>query len=329
MRTKWLFVLLPLFAFQNLHSQELSEEDFDMMSASVYEVCTSFFQPKNYLYKEGRFKKEDFFEPVLNAKQADKLIQLLKQSAKLSIEVEESASPQLVFSVEYRKRDYKLFEKVDDLDLVAYHLKNEDGQALELNGYFSTEGSFKYYKLKAGIEENSYQASSTLSGSATYNIRILTGYDEIKLSKKDIGKTFELNNCPIKLVDILHNQVILDPMCEDEISVNLINFSKENTVYEPYDYMTLMEMQEKDSTINTYGSFSQSSRTIDKKMFNIVQKDPDLSLEEFRKSLTKEDIVRMEKYEDHYLIVMNVAPISDQFVLFAPKFKEEEVKVQF
>jgi hypothetical protein len=329
MRTKWLFVLLPLFAFQKLHSQELSEEEFNMMSEFAYEMCASIFQSKNYLYKEGPFEKEDFYDPVLNTEEAEKLVQIIKRSSKLSIEVGEFAGPQLILTVEYGKSNHELFEKVDDVELTESNLSYEDGKKINLDGYFSTQRSFEDHQLKAGIEKDTYQASSTLTGSTTYSFRILTGYDEVKLSRKDIGKTFDLNDCFLKLVDIIHNQLILEPLCEEETSVKLINFSKKNTVYEPYDYMTLVEMQEKDSTINIQGSFSQSSQTIDKKMFNIFKKDPDLSLEEFRNLLTKEEIARLEKQESYYLIVEHVAPISDQFVLFSPKFRKEEVKVQF
>lgn len=330
MKTKYcLLFVISLLGFQQLKSQELSEEDFKMMSEFAYEMCTSIFKDKNYIYKEGPFVKENFYDPVPTAEQVDELVKLITQTAKLSIEEGEFGGPQLIFSVKYKESQYELFDHLDRVDFEDAQLLYKDGKELKLEGYFQVQKSFEEYQLKGGIDKNTHQASASPSGSATYSFQILTGFDEVKLSKKDIGETFELNNCSFLMVDIIQNQIILEPLCKDEISVKLINFSKENTVYESYDYMTLMEMQEKDSSINIEGSFTQSSQTIDKKMFNIFKKNPKLSLKKFRKMLTSEEIARLEKQESIYLILEHVAPIGENFILFSPIFRQEEVTVQY
>ncbi len=328
MKLNCLLSIMLLLGSLQLHSQELPEEDFNMMSEFAHEMCASIFKVKNYVYKEAPYEKDDFFDPLPSSQQVAELVKLIKSSANIYIE-EGSFGPQLVFSIKYEEDKYELLDHLEKLSLEESSLADENGKAVKLQGFYNVNRSSEEYKLMGGIDKESYQESATISGDATYSFEILEDYEEIELSKKDIGKTFELNGCSFKLVDIIRNQIILEPMCQDGIPVKLINFAKENTVYEPYDYMTLVEMQEKDSTINIEGSFTQSSQTIDKKMFNIFKKNPKLSLKKFRKMLTSEEIKRLEMQDSIYLILEHVAPIGDNFVLFSPIFRKEEITVQY
>lgn len=330
MKSKWMLFFAALFSYQTAtcQDQELSEEDFLMMSEFVYDMCTSIFKEKNYVYKEAPFEKHDFFDPVPSTDQVDRLVQLIKKEGKITIE-KDDFGPQLVFSVKLEENDSELFDNLEKLSLEESNLINEHQQKLELQGFYSVYRTSEVYKLVGSIDKETYDTAATLSGNATYHFDILVGYDQVKLSKSHVGKTFSLDNCTFKLVDIVSNQIILEPMCDKDLSVKLINFAKPDVVYESYAYDELMEMKEKDASINTEGSFTQSSQTIDKKLFDTFKKNPRFSLKKFRKMLTKKEIERLSKEESIYLVLEHVAPIGNTFVLFSPKFQSEEVSVNF
>lgn len=327
MKTNWLLLFLPTLLINAPtygQAPELSKEEFKEMSAFAYEMCRSIFADKNYVYKEAPFEKEDFFDPVSSAQEVDDLIELMKKDGQLSVE-DEGFGPQLVFSISFGPELAEAVNSIESVNVQDVTLKDEKGKALQLENYFQNSQTNDEYKFKVGIEKNTYPASANLNGDATYLFQFLVGYDQIKLSEKNIGETFSLNDCSFKLADIHNNQLILETLCDERPSVKLINLVDDERVFEAYSYEELMEMKEKDETINTDGLFTQSSQTIDKKFYTFFKKDPDLSLKKFRALLSKKEIARLSREEDIYLILEHVAPIGDQFILFAPKFRTEEI----
>lgn len=327
---KLLLLIVALCTYHSTFCQELelSEEEFKEMSEFAYEMCKSIFSEKDYVYKKDTFEKEDFFEPTISSEVVDQLIEHIKRTGKLFIE-DEGYGPQLVLALSFPPEMSDAFDAMDKLELEEMDIKDKNGLALKMGGFYQNHRSNQYYKFKAGLDKTSLKDSTTLKGNATYTFDLMVGYEQIELSKSAIGETFILNGCEIKLVDIIHNQLILEPKCEEGFTIKLINFAEKNFVYEPYAYDELLKMEEKDSTINTEGSFTQSSQTIDKKMYQIFKEDPNFTLKQFRKLLTTEEIIRLSQQADIYLILEHVAPIGDRFILFTPKLRQERMVIKY
>ncbi len=331
MKIKCILIIALFFGYQTAQSQDindLSEEEFQEMTMIVHEMFASMFKEKNYAFKEEAFEVEDFFEEIPEADEVKALLQIIKEKGKLKIE-EGDFGPELVFLAEVGEEFSNKLGHIDKIDFEETNLKDEKGQAIPLSGIYQNYSFFEEFKYVARIDKEAYKPSSDFAGTATYHLQFLTGYDQKSLSKKDVGKTITLNNCSFKILEIIRNQIVLEPMCEDYPTVKLINYSSENKVYSSYAWDELMEMQKKDPTINTDGSFTQSSQTIDKSFYNVFKKNPKLSLKKFRKMLSPKEMERLSKQESELLIVEHVAPIGDKFVLFTPTFQLEKVIVKY
>ena len=90
-----------------------------------------------------------------------------------------------------------------------------------------------------------------------------------------------------------------------------------------------MEMAAKDPSINTDGFFSQSSSSVPKRVYQLLNKQPDISNKKLRKALPITNFTQQVFDGDQYLVLSNVAPIQGNFTLFAPVYETDRVVVEY
>jgi hypothetical protein len=167
------------------------------------------------------------------------------------------------------------------------------------------EQTYKTIEIKNSIDNK----TGPLIGSVVYNVKILTDYPSIKLSKTDFGKSFILNNKKIKLVHATNNIIIIDGITIDEnFDITAINLDKkENVIKSP----------------------STGKYPIYKDIFDIYNKNPNITKEELKKELPLEQLKKM-KVNGCYYAIVNDFPFKNNFILFSRFYgisKDIEVKM--
>lgn len=313
------------------HSQDMPEptqEDWEMMTEFMHEMYASVFQGKGYAYKETPYVREDFFNTLPSAEEVNACLQRIRETGQIAMEKHEFG-PRLTYTAELTPGFRDLQGAQFEIELEALNLSDEKGRPLQKLFMFYNYSSGDQIEYVTPIDTADALPLGNLSGSATYSLRFLIDYGKATLKKEDIGKTFSLNDCDFKLIDIVNNQVVIESLCEEETDLSLINFANDSTIYASYSYEELLQMKEEDESINTEGSFNQSRLTIPKTMYDLFRKKPTMTLKAFRKRFPLEEMKKMKDTEPTYILLEQVAPIGEKFVVFAPKYQWEKVEIDY
>lgn len=319
---KNLHLLLFLGLSLNLFSQEITEEQRDFYTKTLHgQDSVRYNKTTRNVYKFEEFKESDFYKQVVTQKEIEACQNLVKESVQLNLNQEEN---QLILTGKLTDRFNIQTSGIFSVDLLESNLTKENGEKFELNTFYNSRSGYGELDFKTDIKSN-FSKEDKVNGYVNFNLNYLVGYDKVELTSKDIGKKITLNNCSYKIVDIKENELVLDKDCETDIEIKIINFSKENKVAKPYEYMELMDMVEKDSTI-AMASFNMKNRETYKMVRNVFENNPTISLKEFKQIFTVEKLNEMNE-KGQYTIVESIAPYGDKFIIYSPKFQSEKLKV--
>lgn len=229
------------------------------------------------------------------------------------------------------------------IEIIKNNLFSSTQKPLEIsNGWTSFGSEFHSKKIGAKSIYNSWLTfihelqvknpisnDSIINGGIVYRIKFLTDYAQIKLSKKDINKSFTINNNKITLVDVVYNNVVLK-VENLENSLNIINFDNDGNILTNFPYFELLQMKKTDSTINEKSGFSRSTAVLYKGLFDYFKQNPNITLDEFKKNISIEQIQLFSQGE-RYFRLSTVANINNYFILYEPIWgisKEIEVNIK-
>ncbi|EGV43790.1 hypothetical protein BZARG_1198 [Bizionia argentinensis JUB59] len=314
-------IVLAIFFSVNLFSQEITEEQRDFITRALHGQGSERFNKTTHnAFKFEEYKEGDFFNEIVTQEQISACSELVKETAQLSV----NEKNQLVFTGKLTERFNMQTTGVFSVDLIESNLLKENGEPFELNTFYNSNSGYGKINFKTDVKSE-YAENEKISGFVEFELSYLIGYDKIELTLNDIGKTFTLNDCQYAIINIKGNEIILDKFCEQENEINVINFNQKGQVAKPFAYMELMRMIEKDTTISKE-NFTRNNRQTYKMVRDLFEKNPKITLNEFKELFTLNKLIEM-KEDGKYYIVENIAPFEDRFILYTPKFQSEKIKV--
>ncbi len=328
MNRPWNVLILSLLTTTFLNAQALSKKEWKSALKAHYKQYQQLTKAKKYVYQEVLFEREEFFEEVPASAEIAKTRALVAKTANIKI-IEVDNEPQLAFEAQITDGYPDFIGDQIDIAFVEADLKTTKGKALQLQDMYQSGADGNTLLHRVGIAGDRPPAANNVSGKAIYDLSFLLRYDQVKLSKENLGESFNLAGCDYILIEVLHNQVILEKSCNQYEDPQLINWGKEGHYYSPYPYDQLMEMAAKDPTIDQNGSFTQSSSSVSKNMYQLLKKQPDLSSKQLRKAFPKNSYLQQVVDGEQYLVVSSIAPIKGNFTLFAPVYETDRVEVEY
>lgn len=328
MNCKWSLLILVLASTSFFYGQPLTQKEWKAAIKAQYHQYQRLAMPKNYKYKVEPFKRAEFFVEVPASSEIAKTRELVAQTAKIEI-LDEGMGPQLAFEANLSAGYPDFIDDQIDIAFIEANLKAANGQAIQFQDMYQSGANGNTLLHRVGIEGDSPPQANNISGKATYDISYLLRYDQVKLSSENIGEPFTLAGCEFTLMEVLHNQVILDKSCDEDEDLQLINWGEEGHILSPYPYSELMEMAAKDPSINMEGSFSQSKSSLPKKVYQLFKQQPGLSIKQLRKAFPKKTFDQQLVEGGSYLVLSHVAPVEGKFTLFAPVYETDEVVVEY
>ncbi|NRB47248.1 MAG: hypothetical protein HRU41_06205 [Saprospiraceae bacterium] len=328
MPRKWNLLVLILASTNLLHAQPLSKKQWKSAIKAYYQQYQRINTAKKYIYKEELFERGAFFEEVPSSAEIAKTRALVPQTTQIRI-IDENGGPQLAFQAQISDGYPDFIGDQIDIDFIEANLKTAKGGAIQLQNMYQSgaDGTTLLHWVNLADDQN--PQPDQVSGQATYDLSFLLRYDQVKLSSANTGETFTLAGCEFKLIEVLHNQVILEPSCEWDIDLKLINWGKEGYFLSPYPYDQLQEMAAKDPKIDTNGSFSQSQSSLSKKMYQLLKQQPGMSAKQLRKALPRDSFVEQVMDGESYIVLSSIAPIKGSFTLFTPVYETDRVVVEY
>lgn len=323
MNRKWSLLILVLASTSFLYSQPLTKKEWKSAIKAYYAQHQRIASAKNYRYQEVPFERADFFGDAPTAAVVSKTRELVAKTAKIEI-LDEGMGPQLAFEANISAAYLAFISDQIDITLIAANLADEEGQTIALTNAYQSGATEEVVIHRTGIDG---QPTGTIRGKATYDVSFLLRYDEVTLTAENTGETFTLAGCNFRLIEVLHNQVILEKSCD--IEPQLINWGREGHVLTPYPYNELMEMAANDPSVDTDGSFSQLKTNISKKVYQLFKDQPGLSLKQLRKAVPMKAYDQLYGDNENYLVLSNIAPIKGKFTLFAPVYETDRVVVNY
>ena len=319
---KHIFLLLLLTLNLNLFSQEITEKERDFYVKILYKTDSIRINKTTHIvYKYEEFKTSNFFNEIISPTDITDCTKLVQQTAKLNLNGEK----QLVLTGKLTERFNTQINGVFSINLSENNLSTTNGEKFKLYDIYNSRTGYGNVDFKIDVKSE-LSINEKISGSVTFKLNYLIGYDKIELTINDIGKNIILNNCKYHISNIVKNMIILEKYCAESTEIKVINFDKKGNVAKPYPYMELMEMIEKDSTISDE-SFDSKKRETYKMVWDLFDKRPNISYKEFEEIFTVEKLLQMKK-DGKYLIIENIAPFENKFVLYSPIFQSEIITVK-
>lgn len=326
MNIKFTLTIVFFLNLSLIKAQEITEEKRAFYSKMLYGTNKPILEKDNFVYKKEDYIESDFFSEINSPAEINNCVDVITKTGKLEIK-EWMGDKNLFFTSELSEKHKEQITDQLSVDLIKNNLINAKGDTIKLRNIHNSSTGYKKIKLKTEVSKDIIDFKN-ISGDVIYNVSFLTDYDKVELSNKKVGNEFKLNNCEFKLIKIIHNKLIIEKLCDSDVDINVVNFSKNNKVIKPYSMFKLAEMKEKDESIDTGGSFSKSNTTVNKSIYDIFDANPEISLEEFDKKMTVEFLKKV-KSSGKYIIVKNIAPFENKFILYAPKYDIKEVKIRF
>lgn len=313
---KLLFIIITLLFSKNLHAQKvLKEKDRKMIVEMMYGINSEILKDDGYKFKTVIYNAEDFFSKPFSLEEADSCYKLMNETAKIEIEKDRiyfianllnSLNNEKLRSslIEISKSENKLFYGKDSLVI-----QNAQGGGNRIEN--------DIYQITRNYPLNKEQSNKKkIHGSLVMKIDFLIGYNSVNLTKNEIGKSVTIGKDTIKIIDILHDAVVLKGNTEN---VNLINFVSKNKVSKP------LTMDDKGYDMEK--SFSFSSVTMYQSIYeNIAVKK--INFEDFDKLMTVHKLNEIQK-DEQYRIIKNVAVIGNNFILYKPFYKTYYLTVNY
>lgn len=328
MPQKWNLLVLLLISTSFLYAQPLSKKEWKSALKTYQQQYQKLATAKRYIYQEVLFERQDFFEEVPPSEAVTMTRALAAKTARITL-IEEDMGPQLSFEARISDGYPAFISDQIDVALVEAKLQDAKGQTIELASMYQSGADGNTILHRVGIAGDQSPKPNKISGTATYDLSFLLRYDQVKLAKENTGESFSLAGCEYTLVEVLHNQIILESSCGYAPDLKLINWGKEGYIFSPYPYQELMDMAAKDPSIDTEGAFSQSSSSVPKKAYQSLKEKPELTMKQLRKAFPKNTFIREIMDGEQYMVLSNVAPIKGNFTLYAPVYETDRVVVEY
>lgn len=336
-------IVLILMSFSlSVFSQKKqpSKEEKDMIYEVTYNVNKEIFKAPNFPFKKVKGKMDEIQKKAIqSAEVINSSIDTIIARGILKLEKSKYG-----YDLLFNSRFPSYFKENDEPSIVDFHpvtskLFNLKKELIEIQHVGGTSfGSEFLYKYKNGKEVNlnfttlrkqdqinnavNFKNNNELDeikGSVVYNIKFITDYAQVKLSQKDIGSTFKLNNIEYNLVAVINNVVLIEAVdlnSDRKNKMRLINYDELGNVLVNYSHNELAELKKKNKKINDErAGFGDVRGNISKRVFEAFKANPTMSFEEFKKLFTIDDIINEKK---NYIFIQTIAPIKNDFVLFEP-----------
>jgi hypothetical protein len=338
-------IVLILMSFSlSMFSQKKqpSKEEKDMIYEVTYNVNKEIFKAPNFPFKKVNRKMDEIQKKTIqSAEVINSSIDTIISRGVLKLEKSNYG-----YDLLFNSRFPSYFKENDEPTIVDFHpvtskLFNLKKELIEIQHVGGTSfGSELLYKYKNGKEINlnfttlrkqdqinnavNFKNNNELAeikGSVVYNIKFITDYSQVKLSQKDIGSTFKLNNIAYNLVEVINNVVLIeaaDQNSDRENKMRLVNYDELGNVLVTYSDKEMAELKKKNKKINDErAGFGDIRGNISKRVFDAFKANPTMSFEEFKKTFTIEDIINEKKT---YIFIQTIAPIKNDFVLYEPVY---------
>ncbi|AWK04218.1 hypothetical protein HYN56_08220 [Flavobacterium crocinum] len=340
-----LLVLMGISLSVFSQKKQPSQEEKDMIYKMTYYAGQEIFKTPDLPFKKISSKEnENPKKSIQSAEVINSSIDTLISRGVLKLEKSEHG-----YDLLFNSRFPSYFKENDDPTIISFHpviskLFNSKKELIEIKNVGGTSyGSEFLFKLSNGKSSNlnfttlrkqdqlnnavdfkNNNELSEIKGSVVYNIKFITDQSEVKLSKKNIGTTFKLNSVDYKLVDIINNVVLIelvDPRNKGKNEIRLINYDEMGNVLVSYSYKELEQLKKKNKKINIEkAGFSGLRGSIDKRIFDTFKNNPQLTFEEYEKTFSIADIIDQES---RYMFIQTIAPVKNDFVLYAPIYGVE------
>lgn len=311
-----------MFIFFNGQSEKISKENLSEVYDAIYDMTLEFNAVNKTKYATEPLKGNKIYNKTLLASSInEKGLLFFKQNATLKLE-KDSLQNFIVL-----KSSLPIYnEEADAVNSVSISIKenkllDQNKSKVRINkNHMANFGTFRDDTKVNGVQkEQTYKTiefknsinnqSGPLSGSVVYEVKILTDYPSIRLSKTDFGKSFSLNNKNITLINTVNNLIIIDGMAVDEnFDITAVNLDKNQNVIK---------------------SPSSGKYPVYKDLYALYTKNPTLTKEQLKKELPLEKLQKM-KDNGYYYALVNDFAFKNSFILFSRAYgisKDIEVKM--
>jgi hypothetical protein len=339
-------IVLILMSFSiSMFSQkkEPSKEEKNMIYEINYNVSKSIFKVPDFPFKKESRKIDEIQKKAIQSTEViNSSIDTLISRGVLKLE-----KSQYGYDLLFNSRFPSYFKENDEVSIVDFHpvtsklfnLKKELIEIQNVGGTsFGIESFFKYKNGKTtdltfttlrkqdqinnAIDFKNNNELSEIKGSVIYNIKFITDYSQVKLSRKDIGSTFKLNNIEYNLVDVINNVILIEAVdlknSDRKNEIHLINYDEMSNVLVNYSYQELEQLKKKNKKINDERKgFGNLKGNISKRVFDVFKSNPAITFEEYKKIFTIDDVLAVNE-KSKYIFIETIAPIKNDFVLYEP-----------
>ncbi|MCP2026983.1 hypothetical protein L1276_002127 [Flavobacterium sp. HSC-32F16] len=334
-------ILMSLSLSVFSQKKQPSKEEKEMIYGITYNTGAAIFKVPDFPFKKVTRKVDEIQKKTIQSTEViNSSVDTLISRGVLKLEKSEYG-----YNLLYNSRFPSYYKGNDETDIVRFqpvksNLFNLKKELIEIKNIgsssFGSESSFKYLngettnvsfttlhkqdQINNAVDFKNNNELSEIKGSVTYNIKFITDYSQVKLSSKNIGTTFKLNNIEYNLVDIINNVILIeavDPKNRDN-EIRLINYDESGNVLVNYSDSEVEQLKKKNKKINgERAGFSDIKGNISKFIFDAFKANPAITLEEYRKTFTIEDILNEKK---KYIFINTIAPIKNDFVLYEPVY---------
>jgi hypothetical protein len=336
-------IVLILMGFSlSMFSQKKqpSKEEKDMIYEITYDASKEIFKVPDFPFKKVSSKIDEIQKKAIQSVEViNSSIDTLISRGVLKLEKSEYG-----YNLLFSSRFPSYFKENDEVSIVDFYpvtskLFNLKKELIEIqNVGASSFGSESFYKFKNGKETNlnfttlrkqdqinnavNFKNNNELSeikGSVIYNIKFITDYSQVKLSQKDIGSTFKLNNIEYNLVDVINNVILIEAVdlnSDRKNEIHLVNYDETGNVLVNYSDKEVAELKKKNKKINDErAGFSDIRGNVSKRVFDTFKANPTLTFEEYKTTFTIDDVINEKR---KYIFIQTIASIKNDFVLYEP-----------
>ena len=322
-------------------SKHPSKEEKDMIYKITYNASKEIFKVPDFPFKKVNSKIDEIQKKAIQSTEViSSSIDTLISRGVLKLEKSEYG-----YNLLFNSRFPSYFKENEEVTIVDFHpvtskLFNLKKELIEIqNVGASSFGIESFFKNKNGkttdltfttlrkqdqinnaVNFKNNNELSEIKGSVIYNIKFITDYSQVKLSQKDIGSTFKLNNIEYNLVDIINNVILIEVVdlknSDRKNEIHLINYDEMGNVLVNYNNQELAELKKNNKKVNDErAGFSDLKGDISKHVFDAFKANPAMTFEEYQKTFTIDDIIKQER---KYIFIQTIAPIKNGFVLYEP-----------
>ncbi|OXB24549.1 hypothetical protein B0A80_07625 [Flavobacterium tructae] len=338
-------IVLILMSFSlSVFSQKKqpSKEEKDMIYEMTYNINKEIFKTPNFPFKKVNRKMDEIQKKAIQSLEViNSSIDTIISRGVLKLEKSTYG-----YDLLFNSRFPSYFKENDETTIVDFHpvtskLFNSKKELIEIQHVGGTSFGIEFlYKYKNGKEVNlnfttlrkqdqinnaiNFKNNNELDeikGSVVYNIKFITDYSQVKLSQKDIGSTFKLNNNEYKLVDVINNVILIEAVDQNsdrENKIRLVNYDELGNVLVTYSDKEMAELKKKNKKINDErAGLSDIRGNISKHVFETFKANPTMSFEEFKKTFIIDEVINEKR---KYIFIQTIAPIKNDFVLYEPVY---------